>query len=237
MRARSASGSVDSPSAVEPTRSQKRTVTTLRCSRMAASLRADGLELGELDVRRERCRECGIEPTRSDLAHRGRARRRPRARIASSGERSSPIAARNCARSTSPEPTPDTGSTCGANARIRRVFRPKRRSAKHPFSSVMRTLRGTHLRDRVERHEEVVVVLELLPDELLGLALVRRDEERPRLDARAAAARLRCRARRGRRDARDRAPHRRRTSSPPFAEASRRARRSRRRARGSGASP
>ena len=28
-----ASGSVDSPSAVEPTRSQKRTVTTLRCSR------------------------------------------------------------------------------------------------------------------------------------------------------------------------------------------------------------
>ena len=35
MRARSASGSVDSPSAVEPTRSQKRTVTTLRCSRTA----------------------------------------------------------------------------------------------------------------------------------------------------------------------------------------------------------
>ena len=34
MRARSASGSVDSPSAVEPTRSQKRIVTTLRCSRM-----------------------------------------------------------------------------------------------------------------------------------------------------------------------------------------------------------
>ena len=33
MRARSASGSVDSPSAVEPTTSQKRTVTTLRCSR------------------------------------------------------------------------------------------------------------------------------------------------------------------------------------------------------------
>jgi hypothetical protein len=33
MRARSASGSVDSPSAVEPTRSQKRTVTTLRCAR------------------------------------------------------------------------------------------------------------------------------------------------------------------------------------------------------------
>ncbi len=39
-----------------------------------------------------------------------------------------------------------------------------------------------HLGDRVERHQEVVVVLELLPDELLGLALVRRDEERPGLD-------------------------------------------------------
>ena len=40
-----------------------------------------------------------------------------------------------------------------------------------------------HLGDRVERHQEVVVVLELLADELLGLALVRRDEERPGLDA------------------------------------------------------
>ena len=40
-----------------------------------------------------------------------------------------------------------------------------------------------HLGDRVERHQEVVVVLELLPDELLGLALVRRDEERAGLDA------------------------------------------------------
>ena len=37
MRARSASGSVDSPSAVEPTRSQKRTVTTLRCSRAGST--------------------------------------------------------------------------------------------------------------------------------------------------------------------------------------------------------
>ena len=40
-----------------------------------------------------------------------------------------------------------------------------------------------HLGDRVERHQEVVVVLELLPDELLGLTLVRRDEERPGLDS------------------------------------------------------
>ena len=39
MRARSASGSVDSPSAVEPTRSQKRTVTTLRCSRVGSGER------------------------------------------------------------------------------------------------------------------------------------------------------------------------------------------------------
>ena len=40
-----------------------------------------------------------------------------------------------------------------------------------------------HLGDRVKRHEEVVVVLELLSDELLGLALVRRDEERAGFDA------------------------------------------------------
>src|SRR5690349_21647682 len=37
MRVRSASGSVDSPSAVEPTRSQNRIVTTLRCSRGGAA--------------------------------------------------------------------------------------------------------------------------------------------------------------------------------------------------------
>ena len=37
IRARSASGSVDSPRAVEPTRSQKRTVTTLRCSRAGSA--------------------------------------------------------------------------------------------------------------------------------------------------------------------------------------------------------
>jgi len=42
-----------------------------------------------------------------------------------------------------------------------------------------------HLGDRVECHEEVVVVLELLADELLGLPLVRRDEERGGLDAEA----------------------------------------------------
>src|SRR6187431_576371 len=103
MRARSASGSVDSPSAVEPTRSQKRIVTTLRCScmgvdvvsavpqalqkrassafsrpqlghvGMARSLRANALELGELDVREDRGGDLGIEAAGSDLANRGRA--------------------------------------------------------------------------------------------------------------------------------------------------------------------
>ena len=42
----------------------------------------------------------------------------------------------------------------------------------------MRTFRGAHLGDHVERHEEVVVVFELLPHELLGLALVRGDQIR-----------------------------------------------------------
>ena len=40
---------------------------------------------------------------------------------------------------------------------------------------------SAHLGDRVER-EEVVVVLELLPDELLRLTLVRRDEVGPATD-------------------------------------------------------
>src|SRR5215470_7708 len=39
---RSASGSTDSPSAVEPARSQKSTVTTLRYSRLCASSAASG---------------------------------------------------------------------------------------------------------------------------------------------------------------------------------------------------
>ena len=39
------------------------------------------------------------------------------------------------------------------------------------------------LGDRVERHQEVLLLLELLPDDVLGLPLVRRDEERLGLDA------------------------------------------------------
>ena len=42
---------------------------------------------------------------------------------------------------------------------------------------------GAELGDRVERHQEVLLVLELLPDDVLGLALVRRDEARLRLGA------------------------------------------------------
>ena len=95
---------------------------------------------------------------------------------------------------------------------------------------------GAHLGDRVERHQEVVVVLELLADELLGLVLVRRDEPRLGLDARGAAARPRRRARRAPRAASSRAPRRRRSPRRRRAAASRRRRPSRRRARGSGAS-
>ena len=42
---------------------------------------------------------------------------------------------------------------------------------------------SAELGDRVERHQEVLLVLELLPDDMLGLALVRRDEPRLRLGA------------------------------------------------------
>ena len=49
----------------------------------------------------------------------------------------------------------------------------------------------SHLGDRVERHEEVVVVLELLAHELLGLALIGRDEKRAGLDREAERLALR----------------------------------------------
>jgi len=42
---------------------------------------------------------------------------------------------------------------------------------------------GTEVGNRVERHHEVLVLGELLADEALGLALVRRDEERLCVDA------------------------------------------------------
>ena len=143
MRARSASGSVDSPSAVEPTRSQKRTVTTLRCSRMPReSSERTGMELGELDVRGERRRVRGIEAAGADLAHRRSARGDRgadrvvgRALVSDRGEE---LREQDVARARRRTP----GPTCGANARIRRVFRPTRMSAKQPFSSVMRTLRA-----------------------------------------------------------------------------------------------
>src|SRR6187455_2443447 len=72
MRSRSASGSVDSPSAVEPTRSRNRMVTTLRRSSTCAmrwSLGADRLELGELDARGERRRERRIKASGTDFTH------------------------------------------------------------------------------------------------------------------------------------------------------------------------
>ena len=47
---RSASGSVDSPSAVEPTRSQKRTVTTLRCSRVGSASERGSAGAAEVSV-------------------------------------------------------------------------------------------------------------------------------------------------------------------------------------------
>ena len=49
----------------------------------------------------------------------------------------------------------------------------------------MSTLRAPQLGDLVEREREVLVVVELLADDALGLALVRRDEQRLGLDAEA----------------------------------------------------
>ena len=183
MRARSASGSVDSPRAVDPTTSQKRIVTTLRCSRtMARSLRADGLQLGELDVRGDRGGDLGVEAPGTDLANgrrsggdgesdrlvRLRARRGPRRGTGRAERRPIPhaISPPRGART----PAADASSSRSGEARSSRSERDQ-------------DVPRAHLRDRVERHEEVVVVLELLPDELLGLALVRRDEEGCRFDA------------------------------------------------------
>ena len=131
-------------------------------------------------------RRRGERRDRSDL-HRPRAPRRRRRRPRGARVVQRPLVDRarrgtaRGARRRSRRPTParrgvrTRGSAC--------VFRPIRRSAKHPFSSVMRTLRGPISAIASSAMQEVVVVLELLSDELLGLPLVRRDEERPRLDA------------------------------------------------------
>ena len=75
MRARSASGSVDSPSAVEPTRSQKRTVTTLRCSRAGsiASRAAAPQALQKRASPGSRARSSGMQARRG--VYEGRAAR------------------------------------------------------------------------------------------------------------------------------------------------------------------
>ena len=197
---------------------------------------------GRAAARRARCprRAWRRTPNRSDRrrprAPRRRLRRQ-RAGSTSSGERSSTTAARNCASRTSPEPTPETGSTCGANARIRRVLRPTRRSAKQPFSSVMRTLRAPISAIASSAIRKSSSSSSSWPTSCSASRWFGETRIGARLDAQPEWLALRCRARRARRAARGRGSRRRRTSSRPCAEATRRGRRSRRRARGSGASP
>ena len=170
MRARSASGSVDSPRAVEPTRSQKRTVTTLRCSRLDRGRESCRMRCRSVRRRRSRARSSGRPPcggvyertgwssessmsAASVAANAGRSgRRRPRApmprrqqprRGSSRRAHARRPARRETARGERrPSRRRRPARQRGANARMRRVFFPKRMSAKHPFSSVMRTFRG-----------------------------------------------------------------------------------------------
>ena len=90
----------------------------------------------------------------------------------------------NCASRTSPAPTTETGSTLASAfvAPDLPVLAEQRVAA-----GLERDVHvaGAELGDRVERHQEVLLVLELLPDDVLGLALVRRDEPRLRLGAEA----------------------------------------------------
>ncbi len=145
MRARSASGSVDSPSAVEPTRSQKRIVTTLRCSRAgsaAASAVPHALQkrassafsrpqLGQSGTRgvyegrrpeARRARRATARPRRRCPSARGtRSRARRRARPRRCGRRAR--APRRARRGRSPS---------APGSRSARRARPPRRAASAP---------------------------------------------------------------------------------------------------------
>ena len=163
-------------------------------------------------------------------------RRRPRA--AASPRRAARVlrAARNAASRTSPEPTADTGSSGGVTARKRRSAVSSRRSATQPVVVRDQDVARAHARDAVERELEVLVVVQLLPDEALGLALVRRDDRRPALDAEPQRLAVGVEHRPHAAPVQHRGSPRSRTAVDARAAASRRRRRTRRRARGSRAS-
>ena len=148
------------------------------------------MQLGELDAVGERRRVRRIEASGADLAH-GRCARGDRGsdrvvRRALIADRREELASR-----TSPEPTPGDR----LDVRRERSDPPRLAADAHEGEAAVlerdEDVARAHLGDRIERHQEVVVVLELLADELLGLTLVRRDEERAGLDGEAERLALR----------------------------------------------
>ena len=111
IRARRASGSVDSPSAVEPTRSQKRTVTTLRCSRVG-STGASAVPRSATEARIVRV----LTPAARATRHGAEVYERTGWSSASSMSAASVAASEALNR---PAPTSRTGSRAAATARRR----------------------------------------------------------------------------------------------------------------------
>ena len=106
---------------------------------------------------------------------------------------------------------------------------PRGSSAKQPDSCVISTLRAPSSAIASSAIDEVLLVVELLADEALGLALVRRDEERLGLDAEPERLAFASRARPARRAGSGRGSPPRRSRRRRRAAASRRRRRRRRR--------
>ena len=174
---------------------------------------------------------CASNCPRRPLARMRRRRRRPSAATRRAACRRRPP--RGTGRGARPsDPTPDTGSTCGASARTCGSSR-KRRRAKQPFSSVMSTLRApiSAIASRAIRKSSSSsssCPTSCSASRWLGETRTARPGRRP------GAARPRCRVRRARRDERARGSCPRRTTSAPWSEPARTTKSAS--ARGSGAS-
>ena len=135
-------------------------------------------------------------PAPTARGSRRRRRRRPGRSASSVGSLLEPRRAMKPASSTSPLPTAETASTCGAlRPEALRLARSPRRRAKQPHSFVISTLRAPARRCARAAYGEVLSLVELLADERLRLASgsARRGTAPP--PGRAAAARPPSRAR------------------------------------------
>ncbi len=155
---------------------------------LGADLEPLGLDLVEqpLDPRAGRgCRR------RSAASTRPRRRRRSAGSRPAGGRRSGPRRSRRGrrrrSRCASGPPAPRPGPDRAPGARLRAPARSSRPD------TVMIASRGAQPGDLSDRVRAVVDVVELVPDELLGLELVRARRRRARRARRAAAARPRCR--------------------------------------------